>query len=134
MTSPAATSTTQKPYVKLLTEQVRERTNRPDAVSFSWEDLTDEGFAGVKVGICDPPPLLKSGPNKGRPNWKMAQNRQFVHVLYAERDAWAAAWAERTGNCVKCTGPGQAWVGWSQANGHRYETCKACGGTGAHQA
>lgn len=37
---------------------------------------------------------------------------------------------EATGKCHECGGDGQEWRGWNNKTGHRWETCRRCGGSG----
>jgi hypothetical protein len=111
-----------------------EAMGRPDAQMASIEmlDLEHDGFDGVRVEIADVPPC-KTGPRRGRPNWRRATNRQVRLLSSADLDELAAAWGERTGNCVPCTGSGQQFVSWHHIEGTTYRPCTACAGTGRRE-
>lgn len=82
------------------------------------------------VGAVAPP--YKSGPRKGRENWKRRdpETERTVYITPAEQDAWEAAWSARTGLCLECTGKGEKVKSWSAKEGTTYKPCRTCGGTG----
>lgn len=78
-------------------------------------------------GVCPP---LKSGPRKGKPNYKAATNEQSFFLTVEELAQIDADYERETGNCCQCEGGGQ--VAWraSVANGTEYKPCQKCGGSG----
>jgi hypothetical protein len=100
---------------------------------FQWENL-GELKACRLTGVVAPP--LKSGKNKGEPNWKKKDKatERTVYVTDAERDAYEAAWEQRTGECSRCMGEGTTPSGCRKLADGTYEKtrrpCPRCGGTG----
>lgn len=76
--------------------------------------------------------IFTRGPRKGSLNFGKRDRKTECTVPISARDheAWLLQWEESTGQCHECGGTGQAWVGWSKAEGHRYRTCHRCDGTG----
>ncbi len=110
-----------------------EKLGRPDAVPIKWErlDLDRDGITGSRVTLVDPdPPLVKTGPRKGRPNWAKATNRAVRIVTDDEAAEFAVAWSARTGGCIDCSGTGELFVRWSAQDGTTMRPCEACEGTG----
>lgn len=70
--------------------------------------------------------LFKSGPNKGKPNWKFSTDKETVIFSRDDHRAWEDAWEKRTGSCRDCGGDGQALSGYSSATGDRYRPCTRC--------
>ena len=78
------------------------------------------------------PQTYKRGPKKGEPRLGAPTpgTERKVVVSDADMDAAAAKYEAETGLCWHCKGTGQVAVGWSRAEGIRYETCRRCAGTG----
>lgn len=97
-----------------------------------------EGFRFFRWEFIDPDTYLMTGcvvtktytrgPKKGRP--KYDGERRNVAVTEAEIEAAREAWAIETSKCGHCSGSGKRWRGWSAADGHRYDACPKCDGTG----
>jgi hypothetical protein len=92
---------------------------------FKWTAIGDTDDVIATGGV---PRLLQSGPRKGRKTWD--GKGQDVVVTRAEIKAAQAVYEAETGNCHVCGDTGQQWVGWSVADGHKYDTCRTCDGTG----
>ena len=112
----------------------REAMGRPDAhvASMTMLTLDRDGFDGVRVEVADVVPC-KTGPRKGQPNWRRATNRPVRLLSNTELDQLAAAWGERTGNCVPCTGSGRQFVRWDHIEGTTWRPCTACAGSGRRE-
>jgi hypothetical protein len=113
-------------------EAVREAAGRPDAHAYSIERLNiqDDGFDGFRVKLGDFPPC-KSGPRKGKPNYRKGTNLATRLISDSDVEAWLTRWVATTGKCGTCRGDGQTWAGWSAAEGTRYTACRDCNGTGS---
>ena len=61
----------------------------------------------------------------------MTTDRSEVAAI--ELDQLAAAWGERTGNCVPCTGSGRQFVRWDHIEGTTWRPCTACAGSGRRE-
>jgi hypothetical protein len=68
-------------------------------------------------------PEFKSGPRKGRTNWKAKDPAtiRVVVITKAEHGAWLVEWERKTGKCAECVGIGVSV--WKR-------TCRKCEGTG----
>ncbi|MGF6212385.1 hypothetical protein [Comamonas sp. 4034] len=101
---------------------------------FRWERIGDGNDFVVGFGQTR---LKTSGKNKGETTWRGIDGRQLPHgkvvVTGAEMDAARAKYETDTGHCGECGGTGQAWCGWSAAEGTKYRTCHRCNGTGKAQ-
>jgi len=75
------------------------------------------------------PRLLKSGPRKGKKTWDSKGGTKVI-VTRAEVDAEEVRYTTKTGNCGKCYGEGETFVGWSATDGRKMAICKACNGSG----
>lgn len=104
----------------------REQTNRPNAtlVAVEYLDVEHDGIDALKYGIADVPLYVK-GPTRARP-WL---NRQDRMIAWADAQAWADAWSERTGLCKSCAGGGQEFKSWSADHGTVMVDCRDCNGT-----
>ena len=96
----------------------------PEWEYFAWERIGETDDLIVTGGV---PRLMTRGPRKGKKTWDGARDK--VVVTRAEIDAAHLAYESETGKCFKCT-DGQAWCGWSAADGHRYKDCSRCNATG----
>jgi hypothetical protein len=95
----------------------RRKTNRPTAVTASWEALGEPGHHdGVRMEIAD-----------DNVTWG---NRETVLVDRREEDAEPARYEAETGKCGLCGGDGQEWRGWNRETGSRWRECKRCNGMG----
>ena len=105
---------------------------RPDAhvASISVLTLKDDGFDGYKAEVADVRPC-KSGPRKGKPNWRKAENRRALLISDAAMQAEAAAWRDRTGLCPACMGDGRRFAGWHYIEGTKWQPCPHCNATGS---
>lgn len=116
----------------------RERAGMPESWSiYRFEHKTPGGSIPPYTELTGAvAPLLLSGPQKGRPNWKKMDKstERTVCVTQSEHDAWCEAWEARTGKCRKCVGEGTRPDGWSKAEGQRWRECRDCGGTGKAKA
>jgi len=92
---------------------------------FAWEHVG--GDATIMEG-CVTVKLVQKGKRKGLPAYEGERVR--VVVTDAEIVAEAARYAAETGNCPDCMGSKEEWRGWARDTGHRYETCRRCGGSG----
>lgn len=115
----------------------RERWELPETWHMaSWRDLDWKQIPSPTsrlriVGyVC---PKLEDG----RVAWgfeEKATKRSLLFTL-GEFEAWKLEWEKRTNRCSVCHAtdhhPGQEWMGWSEKDGHRYEPCRRCGGTGS---
>lgn len=73
---------------------------------------------------------FKSGPRKGRPNYRTAINRRTFAVTIDKGAEWERDYVAETGNCLTCTGTGQEWRGWNRETGNKYRPCGKCQATG----
>ena len=96
--------------------------------AYRWEDCDGDSIVTGDV----PNGVYRSGKRKGRPRFNGPG--QKVIVTKAELQSRAATYEAETGRCWDCKGTGQAWVGWSKAEGARYSTCSRCSGTGEVQS
>lgn len=122
------------PRINLLEEQARELAGMPEAWQlYHYQVLgpPGPGFIAFMLEGSIPPPF-KSGPRKGRPNWKAADpsTKRTVYITPAQQDAWLAAWEEKTGLCRHCTGAGEICWSSSVTEGSKYRPCRECGGAG----
>lgn len=81
----------------------------------------------IEGGIA---PLLKSGPRKGKPNWRKVTNCKVFHVTPEEYVAIADAYEKETGNCTECAGRGEVFARWAAGEGTTYKQCHVCSGMG----
>jgi hypothetical protein len=95
--------------------------------AYSWEPCDEDSIVTGDV----PDGVYRSGKRKGQPRYK-GPGRKVI-VTRAELQAKAIAYEAETGKCWDCKGTGQAWGGWSKADGPRYRTCSRCSGTGMVQ-
>ena len=104
----------------------KEKAGRPDATAYSWErlDMEHDGIDANKVGMGDVP-LVQSGPNAGKPNWRKMTNKQIIFVTDAEIDAWYEAHPDV---CRRCDGAGEVMHSAS-AQGVTMKPCPQCVGT-----
>lgn len=102
----------------------RDRLGRPDASVLSLEvlDMERDGIVGTRVVVADVPPL-KSGPNKGKPNYKASVDRQPLIVLPGESEAWLA---EHPEICPECANNREVFVRWSIDDGTTMRPCPVC--------
>lgn len=112
-----------------LALEIMERQNAHVAV-IEFLDEEHDGFDGIRVEVVDAPPI-KQGPRAGRPNWRMATNKQKRLISWDSLNAAADRWVERTGLCRACAGEGRTFMGWSRDDGTRYKACSPCNGTGS---
>lgn len=79
---------------------------------------------------------FEKGKRKGQTNWKLKDaSTEATHVIRRkELEAFQVEWSKRTGLCNECYGTGQAWAGWSLAEGTRYKPCRHCDATGIFKA
>lgn len=103
------------------------RLDRQDAHLLQWE--LPDGFDGCRVVIADAP-LLKTGPRKGRPNWRQKTNTTQLFLTHDEIYAHRVERLSARGWCIACEGEARIWSGWSETDGHRYKPCTTCHGTG----
>lgn len=104
----------------------RKKLNAPESwTHFRWQCVGKTNDLLVTGGI---PRLLKSGPRKGKKTWDGAG--ETVSITDAELAADYLVYEAETGNCHKCGGSGQEWIGWSATDGNKYQSCKSCAGTG----
>lgn len=75
-------------------------------------------------------PLFKSGPRKGRKNYRAAQGRHVARILVTDVDAIRHEYEHATGKCVRCFGSGSEWCGWSASGGNRERPCGRCCASG----
>lgn len=121
----------------LLEIHAREKNGLPENwCIYAWERMPPppmQHFYWQIKGAVAPP--FKSGPRKGKKNWKRRDKAtdKTVAITYEEHKAWLAAWEQRTGKCSNCEGDGKEWAGWSQAEGSRFRECSRCKGSGAAQ-
>lgn len=81
----------------------------------------------LRGGRC---PVLKSGANKGRPNFrKLSDEQSFVLQISDEHDV-LVAYERRRGHCSECGGKGKTVCGWSKSDGTSYRQCRRCKGDG----
>ena len=113
----------------MLTLAARHFTGRPDAHLAVIEDLSHDGFDGFRVEVCDVVPC-KSGPRKGQPNWRTAENRETRYITWPEFRAFEDEWSRETGKCNDCMGSGEVFAGWSIDTGTRMKPCAKCEATG----
>lgn len=106
----------------------------PEWEVFRWERVdrknSDKSDFIVGGGV---PRLLKSGKRKGKKTWRDCEE---TRVLVSAEDIEQAEtdYVKETGNCLNCQGTGEAWAGWSAADGNRFVPCKRCDATGAAPA
>lgn len=76
--------------------------------------------------------LYKSGPRKGRTNWKLRDKstEKEIVITVADQLEWDKQWQERTGLCLRCGGEKKTVWKWSAKDGTEYMTCAKCKGTG----
>lgn len=75
-------------------------------------------------------PIFKSGPRKGKLNYKSATGRHVARILVADVETIQSTYEGVTGKCVTCEGRGQEWCGWSRSEGTKHRPCKRCNATG----
>ncbi len=68
----------------------------------------------------------------GRPKWAKPFSR--VVITRSELDAEERRYEREHDRCRVCLGRGQEIIGWSKADGSRYEPCRRCNATGRPKA
>lgn len=77
--------------------------------------------------------LFKSGPRKGKPNWKACKEGEATFVLPdADAEAWLLAREKERGICMDCDGRGEVFARWNKADGTTWKPCKRCAERGAN--
>jgi hypothetical protein len=89
-----------------------------------WERAGDDSIVTGSVPVG----TYRSGPRKGR--LKFVGPFTKVVVTRSELESAAIAYEATTGLCWDCKGSGRVVVGWSKAEGSRYQSCDRCGGSG----
>lgn len=97
----------------------------------SWRRLDPNGIL-VTIGKAR---AITKGKKKGSNTWTDTKGnplseRKEVFLTYGEIKEREERWEKDTGKCIECGGDGQAWIGWSLAEGNRYATCRKCNGKG----
>lgn len=77
-------------------------------------------------------PNIEKGKYAGQPKWKGRDknNDRSFSVSVPALEAFYREWEIAEGKCHTCLGTGEAWAGWSKAEGTRYKPCPRCGATG----
>ena len=119
--------------IAIIQEMLKEKHKLPD--DFFWDrvgavggDSPDTELTGKRC------PLIKSGPNKDRPNWYAgpAESWRTFIVTPEDVEAFHKSWIKKTGKCVGCFGTGEVWVSWHCAIGWKMKDCPDCSGSGSH--
>jgi len=120
-------------FIDRVEQNALERNPQPEGFAFyRWSCMPHQGptlYYEVSGAIA---PLLKSGPNKGRHNWKRmdkATKRTFI-IPVADQDAWDRRWSETTGKCLNCSGEGKTLARCGVNIPTEYRECFKCKGTG----
>lgn len=96
--------------------------------SIEWLEGANGGINKMVGGVY--PATYKSGPRKGRTNFRKPQREDTLYfgdgVLQSVKDDWERS----TGNCSTCFGIGRELVGVSVVDGDRHSPCRRCGSTG----
>jgi hypothetical protein len=116
----------------IMERALRKKHNLPESFAFyRWECMPRAAretiYFQLEGGECVP---LKSGKNKGRPNYAKATNRRAFVVTVAEAEQMDADYHAETGNCIKCMGSGRQVQSISVERGTTYHTCVRCSGIG----
>ncbi len=87
------------------------------------------GGVVIKGGVFSS--LLKSGKNKGKPNFAKADagTAREILVTFADLDAFREQWERDSGKCYQCGGSGET-VASSGVAGRTFTKCRRCRGTG----
>jgi hypothetical protein len=107
------------------------RHNLPAIWQWRQIESLDGGFIQLSGSI--PIGTYQSGPRKGRPKFPTQSNYQRVIITRDDVADARARWEDETGLCSWCDGTGQETAGTSVTAGTKYQTCRACGGTGKAQ-
>lgn len=82
-------------------------------------------FVAIEGAPLSTVPQLKSGPRKGKPNWRGVPTQTFI-VSRAALDEFQRKWENKTGLCRQCGDTGRVARGWNITTGTRFEAC-SCG-------
>ena len=96
---------------------------------FHWEMMPHGAkliYCELEGGVC---PRFKSGPRKGKWNYKQATGVRKFYVTMLQAEVWEREWVAETGLCAACTGTGRRIKRWSKNTGAEYKTCPVCKGT-----
>ena len=97
---------------------------------FRWECFPKASpiiYFEMECGNC---PLLKSGKNKGFPNYRKVSERKVFVITVAESKDIIEQYEDETGNCRDCMGDGKTIAKVSVYTETEYRECKRCAGTG----
>lgn len=101
----------------------------PDFRFWKWEWMPHPEYTHMMLtgGVCPP---LKSGPNKGKPNYKAGakDKREFI-LSRADLEQLDQEYEAESGKCAKCEGAGKTIMS-SSPFGTNYQQCKRCEGSG----
>lgn len=102
---------------------------------YGWEALPHRSISRgaepqyllLRGGRC---PLLKSGVNKGLPNFRKLSDEQSFVLQFSDEHDVLVAYERRHGHCSECGGEGRTACGWSKSHGTSYRECRRCKGDG----
>lgn len=96
----------------------------------SSKEHAPEGFMRMEGAV--PSRFITRGPSKGEPVWSkpFEGTKRTLFIPLAEIDETKRLYEVETGRCSDCSGHGQEWAGWSASDGHRYQPCRSCNGSG----
>lgn len=75
-------------------------------------------------------PRLKSGKNKGKPNYKLKTNERTFAVTNQQCEQFENDYESETGNCRRCRGSGKTVASVCVTDGTTWRECSRCSGTG----
>lgn len=119
--------------LRIIEERLRREHNLPDDFYFyRWESHGPPGESWGTTFEGRECPLFKSGPRKGKPNYRAGGPPRTFQVGTQTAKDWIAQWVHRTGSCEHCYATGRRIVR-TGVNGSEYAVCRRCNGTGKHQ-
>lgn len=127
--SAAETDTAPKvEWVDLMSLQASRLLGIPGWTAWRFEAVEPDSVL-LTGAVC--PEVYKSGPRKGRTNYKAhdPKTKRMVALTTDSRRAFALAWEMETGRCSECQGRGET-VASCGVSGTKYRECMACKGSG----
>lgn len=117
--------------LRIIEDRLRQEYSLPDGFEFwKWKCFPESGGETIYVeftgGVVPP---FKSGPRKGKPNYRNATGNRVFNVTVEQARQWESDYERETGRCRVCRGSGEELKKLNCITGEKVmRVCRRCNG------